>query len=214
MPKNKVNNLITDQEMTFARLVLSGTMTDRDAAQAAGLKPDSAAYIKAKPSVRTYMIEHRAAVEQKLVELEAEEIRMRNIRREQVLRRLWELANISPEITHGSMTGQVKAMAMIVAIEGHIPERRARSAKHQPAPPAAYVQPYTPDGVPEQQGTTRDPEPNPPVPEPVPGPIPAVDPNEPTWANSIHPPENMPLEAHPTELGRHESPLPHNKEPL
>ena len=41
MPKNKVSDLITDQEMVFARLVLSGNMTDRDAAQAVGLSPDT-----------------------------------------------------------------------------------------------------------------------------------------------------------------------------
>jgi len=29
MPKNNVNDLITDQEITFARLILSGKMTDR-----------------------------------------------------------------------------------------------------------------------------------------------------------------------------------------
>jgi hypothetical protein len=46
MPKNKLSDLITDQEMAFARLVLSGTMTDRQAAEAVGLNPDSAAYTK------------------------------------------------------------------------------------------------------------------------------------------------------------------------
>jgi hypothetical protein len=60
MPKNKVIDLITDQEMAFARLVLSGTMTDRDAAQAVGLDSDTGAYTKSKPRVRAYMIEHRA----------------------------------------------------------------------------------------------------------------------------------------------------------
>ena len=49
MPKNKVSDPITDQEMAFAHLVLSGTMTDRAAAEAAGLKPESAAYTKSKP---------------------------------------------------------------------------------------------------------------------------------------------------------------------
>jgi hypothetical protein len=49
MPKNKVSDPITDQEMSFARLVLSGTMTDRCAAEAVGLNPDSAAYTKSKP---------------------------------------------------------------------------------------------------------------------------------------------------------------------
>ena len=72
MPKNKVNDPITDQEMAFARLVLSGTMTDRHAAEAVGLNPDSAAYTKAKPHVRAYMLEHRAAVQQQLVQQEAE----------------------------------------------------------------------------------------------------------------------------------------------
>jgi hypothetical protein len=65
MPKNTVSDPITDQEMAFAHLVLSGTMNDRRAAEAAGLNPDTAAYTKAKPRVRAYMIEHRAAVERK-----------------------------------------------------------------------------------------------------------------------------------------------------
>ena len=60
MPKNKVTDLITDQEIAFARLVLSGTMTDRRAAEAVGLAPDSAAYTKSKPRVRAYMLEHRS----------------------------------------------------------------------------------------------------------------------------------------------------------
>jgi hypothetical protein len=59
MPKNNVADLTTDQEIAFARLVLSGTMTDRCAAEAVGLNPDTAAYTKAKPRVRDYMLEHR-----------------------------------------------------------------------------------------------------------------------------------------------------------
>ena len=49
MPKNKVSDPITDQEMAFAHLVLSGTMTDRAAAEAAGLNPESAAYTNPSP---------------------------------------------------------------------------------------------------------------------------------------------------------------------
>jgi hypothetical protein len=49
MPKNQVSDPITDQEVAFAHLVLSGTMTDRRAAEAAGLNPDTAAYTKANP---------------------------------------------------------------------------------------------------------------------------------------------------------------------
>jgi hypothetical protein len=72
MPKNKVNDPITDQEIAFARLILSGAMTDRQAAEAVGLNPDSAAYTRSKPRVRAYMLEHRAAVQQQLVQQEVD----------------------------------------------------------------------------------------------------------------------------------------------
>ncbi len=39
MPKNKVSDPITDQEIAFALLVLSGAMTDRQAADSVGLTP-------------------------------------------------------------------------------------------------------------------------------------------------------------------------------
>ena len=39
MPKNNVIDPITDQEIAFARLVLSGVMTDRHAAEAVGPQP-------------------------------------------------------------------------------------------------------------------------------------------------------------------------------
>jgi hypothetical protein len=99
MPRNTVSDPITDQEIAFARLILSGTMNDRRAAEAVGLNPDTAAYTKAKPRVRDYMIEHRAAVREKLVDQEAEGLRKLNLSRDQILARLWELANLSPEAT-------------------------------------------------------------------------------------------------------------------
>jgi hypothetical protein len=129
MPKNTVSDPITDQEIAFAHLVMLGTMNDRHAAKAAGLNPDTAAYTKSKPRVRDYMIEHRAAVSERLVDEEAEGLRKLNIGRDQirnrVLDRLWELATLSPEATRNSIAGQMKAMAMIVAIEGLIPDRRS-----------------------------------------------------------------------------------------
>jgi hypothetical protein len=135
MPKNPVTDPITNQEIAFAHLVLSGTMTDCQAAEAVGLNPTTAAYTKSKPRVRAYMHEHQAAVRQKLVEQEAEGLRNLNLSRDQILARLWELANLSPEATRGSITGQVKAMSMIVAIVGLIPGRRLATAHEQPAPP-------------------------------------------------------------------------------
>jgi hypothetical protein len=145
MPKNNVTDLITDQEMAFARLVLSGTMTDRQAAQAVGLNPDDATYIKSKPSVRAYMLARRAAIEQPLLDQEKERLRRQEQRREQVLDRLWEIANLSSEMTRGSITGQVKAIQMIVAIEGLIPDRPAGSAKRNSVTAAIEPQPPAPE---------------------------------------------------------------------
>jgi hypothetical protein len=166
MPKNKVSDPITDQEIAFARLVLSGAMTDRHAAEAVGLNPDSAAYTKSKPRVRAYMLQHRAAVQQQLIQQEADGLRRLNLDREQVLNRLWEIANLSPDTTRGSVTGQVKALSMIVAMENFIPDRRAISSeKKSPPAPSAQPQIYASAWRREQQATTpattNDPQPNP-----------------------------------------------------
>jgi hypothetical protein len=66
-------------------LILSGTMNDRRAAEAVGLNPETAAYTKAKPRVRAYMIDHRAAVNEKLVDQEVEALRKLNLGRDQIL---------------------------------------------------------------------------------------------------------------------------------
>jgi hypothetical protein len=163
MPKNKVSDPITDLEITFARLVLSGAMTDRQAAEAAGLNPDSAAYTKAKPRVRAYMLEHRAAVRQQLVQQEAQEEHRLNLDRKQVLNRLWEIANLGPEMTRGSITGQVKALSMIVAMENFIPDRHALSSEKK-STPAPTAQIYKSAWLREKQASTIDPQPGPPVP--------------------------------------------------
>ena len=114
-------------------------MTDRGAAQAVGLNPDTIAYTKSKPCVRAYMVEHRGAVEQQLVEQETEGLRQSNLGREQILARLWEIANLGPEMSRGSITGQVKALAMIVAIESLIPDRSAGSSAKESAPPPPTI---------------------------------------------------------------------------
>jgi hypothetical protein len=139
MPKNELTDPITGQEIAFAHLVLSGTMTDRRAAEAVGLHPDSAAYTKSTPRVHAYMQEHQSALQQEQgtdpSQRAVEEPRPFNPSREQILARLWEIAGMNPEITRGSLCGQVKALSMIVAIEGLIPDRRAASARNKPAPP-------------------------------------------------------------------------------
>jgi hypothetical protein len=132
-----VTNLITDQEMAYAHLLMSGTMNDRQAAEAVGMNPDTAAYIKSKPCVRDYMSEHRAAVREKLVDEQADRLHDLNLGRERILTRLWELAALSSEATRGSIAGQIKALSMIVAIEGFIPsgtknDRRLSPSAAQP----------------------------------------------------------------------------------
>jgi hypothetical protein len=209
MPKNNVSDPITDQEIAFAHLVFSGTMTDRRAAKSVGLHPDSAAEIKAKPRVRAYMLEHRAAVQQHLVEQDTSLSRCAvegqhrlNVSRDQVLARLWEIAHLSPEMTRGSITGQVKALSMIIAIEGLIPDRRAASAQNKPAPPPVTAQIYQAEWLRKQRGENVDPESSaqeeaasepqsapgstegaPPVSGPTPGPIPepALEHSEPSF---------------------------------
>jgi hypothetical protein len=131
MPKNPVTDHITDQEIAFVHLILSGTMTDREAAEAVRLNSTTAAYAKAKPRVQAYMAEHRARVQEKLIDLEADGLRSLNLGRDQILARLWYLASLSPEETRGSISGQIKAMSMVVAIEGLIPNRRLFPAKPQ-----------------------------------------------------------------------------------
>ena len=208
MPKNTVTDPITDQEMVFAHLIMSGTMTDRQAAEVAGLNPDTAAYTKAKPRVRDYMIQHRAAVREKLVDQEVdlsrravEGLRKLNIRRDQVLDRLWELATLSHEVTRGIIAGQIKALSMIVAIEGLIPDRRRSPSGTQPTAPPIEPDIYQPPWLRERQRQAAGEEPGDPVaaadqvPESEPTPNPAHKPaNDTPFPNPDH---NQPSVANP-----------------
>jgi hypothetical protein len=163
MPKNTVTDPITDQEIAFAHLIMSGTMTDRRAAEAVGLNPDTAAYTKSKPRVRAYMSEHRAAVREKLVDQEADRLRKLNLGRDQILARLWELATLSHEATRGSIAGQMKALSMIVAIEGLIPDRRSSPSATQPAAPPVNADIYEAEWLRKQQHQAAGEEPGDPV---------------------------------------------------
>jgi hypothetical protein len=200
MPKNTVTDPITDQEMAFALLIMSGTMNDRRAAEAVGLNPDTAAYTKSKPRVRDYMIEHRAAVREKLVDQEADGLRKLNLGRDQILARLWELATLSHEVTRGIIAGQIKALSMIVAIEGLIPNRRLSPSGMQPAAPPVEADIYPAAWLRKQQHQAVGEEPGdavaapeaqpaaPHVPEPDPKSAndtssPSLDRNEPSVAN-------------------------------
>ena len=212
MPKNTVTDPITDQEIAFAHLVLSGTMTDRQAAEAAGLNPDTAAYTKSKPRVSEYMIEHRNTVKEKLVEKEVEGLRKLNLGRDQILARLWELASLSHEVTRGSIAGQIKAVTLIIAMEGLLPGRGVSLSQTQPTAPTVEAQIRSAQWLNKQQqdGNPGDavvpPEAKPgaqqaPEPEPRPtsandAPSPHLDRNHLSVANPfINPPKLSPVPA-------------------
>jgi hypothetical protein len=221
MPNNQVSDPITDQEIAFAHLVLwnhdrppcrrsrrskprhrrlhqSQTPCPRLHARAPGRRTRTARGARADLS--------RRAVEGR---------RRLNLGREQVLARLWEIANLSPELTRSSITGQVKAISMIVAIEGLIPDRRAVSSEKKSAPPPTG-QIYTAAWLREQQRKTTVPQPSPdlvrdedstgaPDARPLaadapsdlgPAPDPTLDPSEPIFVRPFSPTETTPSSPH------------------
>jgi hypothetical protein len=137
---------------------------------------------KAKSRVRAYMLEHRAAAKEKLIDQEVEGMRSPNPGRDQILNRLWELATLSHEATRGTIAGQIKALVMIVAIEGLVPSgMNARRVSQPSAPP---VEAGIPDWLRKQQHQPATEEPGDPVAAPknqpaasqVPHPKPAAEP--------------------------------------
>jgi hypothetical protein len=50
-------------------------------------------------------------------------LRRLELARERLLARLWDLADMDPEKTRNSLSAQIKALSMIAAIEGLIPDR-------------------------------------------------------------------------------------------
>jgi hypothetical protein len=110
MPKRPVETPITDDELAFAHLVLSGKMTDREAAERAGIDPGRAAYVKAKPRVKAYMEEYRAAVRAGMVQREVNVLSDFNITREQIIAQYWGFTRLDPERTNGNIAGQVRAL--------------------------------------------------------------------------------------------------------
>jgi hypothetical protein len=83
------------------------------------------------------------------VQQQTEEVRRLNLGRERALARLWEIADLDPERTRNSMSAQIKALSMIVAIEGLIPDRnndrRAVSVQHKSVAPPVHPSGVTAD---------------------------------------------------------------------
>jgi hypothetical protein len=109
-------------------------------------------------------ITEQATVQQQLVEQDTGELPRFNVGRDQVLRRLWEIANMDPERTRSSMSAQVKAISMIVAIEGLIPDRRAVAAQSKSVPPPVHPGFYKAAWLRQLEGENAEPQP-PPAPD-------------------------------------------------
>jgi hypothetical protein len=169
------------------------------------------------PKNVTDLITDQTAMQQQFLQQEADKLRRKEERREQILDRLWELAKLNPEMTRNSITGQVKALSMIAAIECLIPDRRAGSAEKKSAPPLPPAQIYEAAWLGQQQEKAIDRRPDPPVaqaevtphpvePEPKPTPAaeavvpppperplgPAYDRSQSMFANLFHPAEDTP----------------------
>jgi hypothetical protein len=128
------------------------------------------------------------------------------ISRDQILTRLWELATLSHEVTRGVIAGQIKALSMIVAIEGLIPDRRLSASGTQPAAPRVEPDIYSAQWLRKQEHQPVGEEPGDPVdaakipsaapqvtePEPTPEPAaPNLDRNQPGLANPFLNPEKL-----------------------
>jgi hypothetical protein len=94
---------------------------------------------------------------------DTEELHRPNPSRDRVLARLWEIAHLDPEITHGNVFGQVKALSLIIPVEGLIPDRRGVSAQNISAPSRVNVDIYEAEWLRNPRaGKNVDPEPTPP----------------------------------------------------
>jgi hypothetical protein len=78
------------------------------------------------------------------------------ISRDQILDRLWELANLSHEVTRGIIAGQMRALTLIVAIEGLIPDRRSSSSPTQPQVPPVAPDIYVAEWLRKQQNQASE----------------------------------------------------------
>ena len=96
-------------------------------------------------------------------------LRNLNLGRDRILTRLWELAALSSEATRGSIAGQIKALSMISAIEGLIPDRRLSPSATQPVATPRNAQIDDSGWRPKDQPAAAE-QPADPLPQPRPSP--------------------------------------------
>lgn len=93
------------------------------------------------------------AVEEQFVKQEAEQARRRELCRERILTRLWQIADLDTEKTRNSAAMQMKALTTIIALEGLLPDRRA-AASEKKADPLPVANIYQSAWLREQQEKT------------------------------------------------------------
>ena len=110
MAKGKVKRPLNDKEIKFAHFMMTGDMTDRQAAEKAGIPASSADNVKAKPEVQDYMAAYRDGVRNALAKHEAKVLVKFDITPDQLLLRLWQIAKMGAQETNGTMHAQVSAV--------------------------------------------------------------------------------------------------------
>ena len=102
------------------------------------MDPGRAAYVKAKPRVKTYMEAHRASVRDGLVQHEVDALAEFNIGREQILAKSWEFASIDPAKTGYNTTSQSKALDSLWKALGFEGSKTPGEEEPKPEPPNFY----------------------------------------------------------------------------
>jgi hypothetical protein len=104
-------------ETAFAHLVIRGKSAP-DAAEELGLAREDGPRYYARKAVQQYLAEYRSVFLQQMAAYEARELVKRKITRETVAARYMELADMPPEMTKGSIDGQVEALKAVSELLG------------------------------------------------------------------------------------------------
>jgi hypothetical protein len=132
-PKRKTARELTpisEQEMAFCHLLITRNAKNRTEAQCAemaGFPPKSANVLKRKPRIQQYLMIYQTQFAAMMAQQEVDKMLALDIDRSALVRKLWMLANITPERTRGTITGQVDAIEQIAGMLGYQIEPRNMS---------------------------------------------------------------------------------------
>ena len=109
---------ITEQEIKYAHLLMCGKHTDMAAAELAGFNRNFASRLKFKPRVQQYMLLYRTQFATMMANQELAAIRKFDISRTSLIQLNWTLANLPPERTRDTISGQVEASREVAELLG------------------------------------------------------------------------------------------------